>query len=407
MIKTQVRKKDNSIQDWDPSKVLRAINLAARRTTQPLSSDTAEAIITYVAEHIEENPVPVTTVHKLVENALMHFELFDIAREYISYRNTHRPDIFRKRTQYKPFEYPELADFRLAILNNFWLHTHYNYNSDIQDMLVNMPPADALTAKRTILAISQIEVKVKNFWGRIGAYLPKPEIEEVGAVFASNEVVHAMAYSNLLEIMNLNDEFAALLEVPAIRRRVQYLERAIVTPVDNEEYLLNILLFSMFIENVSLFSQFYLLLRYYKNHKWLKGTSNTIRATSTEETIHGKYGFALVNTIKSEHPEWWTPELVSRIYSAADDALQAESEVLSWITEQTPELYDEAYNFILSRMNQSLTEIGLAPTYKVDPAYDFTWFNLMVAANNAVDFFDTKSTAYSKGLQSFSADDLF
>lgn len=280
MIKTQVRKKDNSIQDWDPSKVLRAINLAARRTTQPLSSDTAEAIITYVAEHIEENPVPVTTVHKLVENALMHFELFDIAREYISYRNTHRPDIFRKRTQYKPFEYPELADFRLAILNNFWLHTHYNYNSDIQDMLVNMPSADSLTAKRAILAISQIEVKVKNFWGRIGTYLPKPEIEEVGAVFASNEVVHAMAYSNLLEVMNLNDEFTTLLEVPAIRRRVQYLERAIVTPVDNEEYLLNILLFSMFIENISLFSQFYLLLRYYKENKWLKGTSNSIRATS-------------------------------------------------------------------------------------------------------------------------------
>ena len=127
----------------------------------------------------------------------------------------------------------------------------------------------------------------------------------------------------------------------------------------------------------------------------------------TEENLHAKFGFALVNTIKSEHPEWWTAELTARIHSAADDALQAESEVLSWITEQTPELYDETYNFILSRMNQSLTEIGLAPTYKVDPAYDFTWFNLMVAANNAVDFFDTKSTAYSKGLQSFDADSLF
>ena len=127
----------------------------------------------------------------------------------------------------------------------------------------------------------------------------------------------------------------------------------------------------------------------------------------TEENLHAKFGFALVNTIKSEHPEWWTAELTARIHSAADDALQAESEVLSWITEQTPELYDETYNFILSRMNQSLTEIGLAPTYKVDSAYDFTWFNLMVAANNAVDLFDTKSTAYSKGLQSFDADSLF
>jgi ribonucleoside-diphosphate reductase beta chain len=337
----------------------------------------------------------------------MHFELFDTAREYISYRNSNKLDIFKKRTQYKPFEYPELAEFRLAILNNFWLHTHYNYNPDIQDLLINMPAADATTAKRAILAISQIEVKVKNFWGRIGTYLPKPEIEEVGAVFAANEVIHAMAYSNLLEVMNLNDEFATLLEVPAIKRRVQYLERSIITPVENADYLLNILLFSMFIENVSLFSQFYILLKYYKENKWLKGTSNAIRATSTEETLHGKFGFTLVNTIKAEHPEWWTPNLVSRIYSAAEDALEAESEVLEWIVNGNSSLYSETYNFILSRMNQSLIEIGLEPVYNVDPFYDFSWFNLMVASNNAVDFFDTKSTAYTKGTQSFDADSLF
>lgn len=403
----QVRKKDGSIQDWDSSKILRAVNLSARRTTATLSSDTIESVIDYVAKHTDTNPVSVTTIHKLVENALMHFELYDVAREYISHRQAHKPDIFRKRTQYKPFEYPELADFRLAILNNFWLHTHYNYSPDIQDLLVNMPASEATTAKRAILAISQIEVKVKNFWGRIGTYLPKPEIEEVGAVFAANEVIHAMAYSNLLEVMNLNDDFATLLEVPAIKRRVQYLERSIVTPVDNSDYLLNILLFSMFIENVSLFSQFYILLKYYKENKWLKGTSNSIRSTSTEETLHGKFGFALVNTIKAEHPEWWTPELTARIHEAANDALTAEAEVLGWITELSPDLYDEVHNFILSRMNQSLIEIGLPATYAVNPTYDFSWFNLMVASNNAVDFFDTKSTAYSKGVQAYTAEDLF
>lgn len=127
----------------------------------------------------------------------------------------------------------------------------------------------------------------------------------------------------------------------------------------------------------------------------------------TEETLHGKFGFALVNTIKSEHPEWWTPELTTRIYEAATDALTAEGEVLEWITESTPELYAEVHNFILSRMNQSLTEIGLEPIYTVDTSYDFAWFDLMVASNNAVDFFDSKSTAYSKGLQSYSAEDLF
>lgn len=408
MITTTVTKKDGTTQTWEPSKILTAINKASTNSKESISSTVAEQIIDYVADKLPSSVVSVTDIHKLVENALMHYELFDTAREYISYRQATKPDIFRKRTQYKPFEYPEFAEFRLAILNNFWLHTHYNYNSDIQDLLVNMPPIDAQIAKRAILAISQIEVKVKNFWGRIGTYLPKPEIEEVGAVFAANEVIHAMAYSNLLEIMNLNDEFASLLKVPAIKRRVDFLEKTITTPVDNIEFMQNVVIFSMFIENVSLFSQFYLLLKYHKDHKWLKGTSNAIKATSVEENLHAKFGFLAVNKIRSENPSWWTPELITHTYQTCSNALSVEDEVLSWIMEGAdPSYYAEVRNFINYRMNMSLVSIGLDPIYQVDPMYDYTWFDLLINTNSAVDFFDSKSTAYSKGIQTFTEEDLF
>ena len=42
-----------------------------------------------------------------------------------------------------------------------------------------------------MLAISQIEVAVKSFWGEIFiSKMPKPEIGSVGATFAESEVRH-------------------------------------------------------------------------------------------------------------------------------------------------------------------------------------------------------------------------
>jgi ribonucleoside-diphosphate reductase beta chain len=269
-----------------------------------------------------------------------------------------------------------------------------------------MPPEKAEMARRAILAISQVEVKVKKFWGNIGNYFPKPEIEEVGAIFSANEAIHAMAYSNLLEIMNLNDEFSKLQEVPAIQKRIAYLERSIATPVDNRDVFKNIILFSMFIENVSLFSQFYLLLKMNKDNKWLKGTSNAIFATSTEETLHAKFGFDLVNTIKAEHPEWWNDEVKDQVVELAMEAINAESNIIAWMVGKDVALYDELMCFINDRLAKGLGEIGIAYSLKKHD-YDFTWFDLLVSGTAATDFFASKSTAYSKGLQSFDAGDLF
>ena len=275
-----VVKRNGSVERFSKEKLFSAICRALEKLSVKEATKVASVVENVTKSFVERSePIPTTEVMLLVETELMKAKLYDLAKEFILFREHSKPDIVRKRVTYKPFEYPQLAVYSMAILNNFWLHTHYNYDSDIQDLKVNMPPEKAEMAKRAILAISQIEAKVKRFWGSIGTYFPKPELEEVGAVFASNEVVHARAYSNLLEIMNLNEEFEKLQEVPAIQKRIAYLERSIATPVDNRDVFKNIILFSMFIENVSLFSQFYLLLKMNKENKWLKGTANAIMAT--------------------------------------------------------------------------------------------------------------------------------
>lgn len=405
----QVVKRNGDVVDWQYGKIRSAVDKARSRCDDDysLSSHYIEDLVELHFLRKGDKVTSVDDIHRKVEDVLMQEGLYNVAREYITHRKSHMPDIFRPRTEYRPYEYPKLAEYVQAINHSYWLFTHYNYNPDIQDIKVNMPPQQAETALRCILAISQIEASVKKFWANIGNFFPKPEIEEVAATFADSEVRHAQAYSNLLQVMSLNNRFAELKDVPAIQARIKYLQEANTRPIDKEDFFKNVILFSMFIENVSLFSQFYILLKFYRDDKYLKGTSNAILATSKEEVIHANFGFDLINTIKKERPEWWTTELQQSILEEANKAMSAEFKVIEWICGDNTTLADEVEDFVTRRMKESLDVIGVENSYPSSNTERFEWFYVLTESRAAVDFFDGKDPSYTKGDKPVTADDLF
>ena len=163
-------------------------------------------------------------------------------------------------------------------------------------------------------------------WGDIYHKIPKPEIGSVGATFAESEVRHADAYSHLLEILGLNKEFQSLKKQPAIMKRVKYLEAALINSKsdDKKEYSESVMLFSLFIEHVSLFSQFLIIMAFNKHKNMLKGVSNVVEATSKEEQIHGDFGIDLIKIIKSENPSWFGDDYNSKIQALCMKAFEAE-----------------------------------------------------------------------------------
>ena len=64
-------------------------------------------------------------------------------------------------------------------------------------------------------------------------------------------------------------------------------------------YTKSVLLF-LFIEHVSLFSQFLIMMSFNKEKDVLKGISNVVEATSKEEDIHGNFGAEIINIIKKK-----------------------------------------------------------------------------------------------------------
>lgn len=412
-----VIKRSGAKVEFQTEKIQRAV-LKAMKSIDMVDSEMAEKIARISTKAIFRNNkdhVPhVDEIHDMVENKLMDNNLNEVAKEYILYRAKNRPNIFSKRVNLKPYDYPTLNEYVDAIRHSYWVHTEFNFTSDIQDFKVHLTEREKSAVERAMLAISQIEVAVKTFWGDIYKRMPKPEIGNVGATFAESEVRHADAYSHLIQLLGLNTEFENLMEVPAIRKRIKYLEKSISSSksVENKDYFESIVLFSMFVENVSLFSQFLVIMSFNKHRNLLKGISNAVEATSKEENIHANFGFDLVNLIKRENPEWWTEDLIEDLIDETLEACDAEIEIVNWIFEKGDLDFltkKQTMEFIKHRFNVSLNSIGIDNIFDVNETLLQTteWFDDEILTTKHTDFFNKRSINYSKKSKSITSNDLF
>ena len=322
--------------------------------------------------------------------------------------------LFDKRVNLKPYQYPHLLKFKTAIRQSYWVHDEFNFEGDIQDFRVNCTDVERSVITKTMLAIAQIEVSVKTFWADIYKRLPVPEVGAVGMTFAESEVRHLDAYSHLLELLGLNDAFEQVEEIPALRDRIAYLEDTLqaADSADKRDFALSILLFSIFIEHVSLFSQFLIMLSFDKYEKRFKGVANAVEATSKEEQIHGLFGVELISVMREEYPEWFGTEFEQRVVEACRKAYDAERKVLDWIFAEgeldfLPRPVVDA--FLRDKFNASLDYVDVDPLFEVDDDLlaETRWFYEEILLTKGNDFFSKRGTTYSKMTQSVSGDDLF
>jgi ribonucleoside-diphosphate reductase beta chain len=318
------------------------------------------------------------------------------------------------RVNILPYEYPSLLAYKDAIRHSYWIDTEFNFTTDIDDFKTKISDQEREVIKRSMLAIAQIEVNVKTFWADLYKRMPITEIGDVGMTFAESEVRHKDAYARLIRILGLEEEFIHVVEIPAIKDRIAYLTKYLdgTRSKDNKMYTKSVLLFSLFIEHVSLFSQFLIMMSFNKEKNLFKGISNVVEATSKEEEIHGNFGSELINIIKEENPEWFDEEFEQLIDSACKKAYIAECKILDWIFEQGELSFltkNTIKSFIQNRFNNSLQRIGMKPVFEVDfmEIEKTLWFDIEIKSTKEGDFFYKKSIDYNKKSKSITEDDLF
>ena len=321
--------------------------------------------------------------------------------------------IFDEQISRKPNLYPWTEEFIESMHNGFWTHKEFSFKSDVQQFKVKLTDQEREIIIRTLSAIGQIEVAVKTFWAKLGENLPHPALQDLGYVMANTEVIHNNAYERLLTVLELEDIFEENLKLEWIQGRVKYLKKYTHRYYKDtkKQYLYALILFTLFVENVSLMSQFYIINWFARNKNVLKDTDQQVKYTRNEENIHALVGMKIINTIREEYPELFDEEPEKKVLSEALEAYNSEAKIVDWMVNGIKEDGLSAAHlkeFIKDRINESLKGIGFPPAFKLDEELlkETKWFNEELLGNNMTDFFQKRPVEYSKGT-AITADDLF
>jgi len=313
-------------------------------------------------------------------------------------------DIFKKRVNYKPFEYPEVVNFTDAIDKSFWTVTELNFTADIQDFHSNLSLIEKEAVKRSLLGISQIEVGVKTFWGNLYSILPKPEFNGLGSTFAHNEWIHSQAYAKLNELLGYNDEYEKIIKLKVFQDKLNAIEEN----MSSKDIVSKILFFILIIENCSLFSQFAIILAFTRFKGLMKNVSNVIAWTSVDEELHASAGIYILNKLKEEGHEI----NIEFVYATIKEYLKLEENLLDWIFELGEFEFFSKKNlldFMKGRLDDALVKLNIPKLFNVanEDLYPMKWFNEEIYSNAMDDFFAKRPTDYTKHDKSISPEDLF
>lgn len=311
--------------------------------------------------------------------------------------------LFERQVARLPDHYPWAQDFIEAMQEGFWTAKKFTFDSDKTDFDLNMTEEEREMATRCLAAIAQIEVSVKEFWKNLGNQLPHPSIKDLGITMAYIEVIHNNAYEKQLKKVGLTDVFQKYLTEPAVAGRVGYLNKhAEKTYADNrKQYLYSLILFTMFVENVSLFSQFYIILWMNRFKNVLKDTAQQVKYTRNEEMLHAQAGAKIIATLRREYPELFDEELERKIIHETHVAFGAECELINWMVGDFSEEKLSAEilkGYVAQRFNESLEMLGYKPVFHVEESIkaDTFWMTEGLLAPAKVDFFHSEPTEYAQ-----------
>lgn len=320
--------------------------------------------------------------------------------------------LFEEQIHRQPNFYPWTQTFIDKMWAGFWTPNEFNFKSDYSNFKNDLSEQERRLIVKTLSAIGQVEIAVKKYWAQLGDRFPHPAMSDLGFAMANSEVIHNQAYEKLLSVLALKKAFAENLQEPTLQGRVNYLRKYLskVYDDDKKQQIYALILFTLFVENVSLFSQFYIVLHFNKYKNILKDTAQQVQYTKNEEMLHAQVGIKLINTLREEYPELFDEELNQRIKDEVSAAVEAESAIIDWIVGD----YDhENLNapilkeFVKKRINESLDQINAGFSLPTDPQLiaRTEWFDEILLAPAMTDFFNGKPIEYSKNTKSF--DDLF
>ncbi len=315
--------------------------------------------------------------------------------------------IFKKRTAYKPFDYPWAFTAFKDSEQAHWLVKEVPFNSDVKDWRFKLNSDEKHLLTQIFRFFTQADCDVAT--GYIERYLPvfKPiEIRMMLLSIAAREAVHIQAYSTLIDEVGIPEiEYSTFTQYKEMSDKHSYMfkERTGLDGLAED-----IAVFSAFGEGLQLFSSFVILLNFTRFGK-MKGMGQIVSWSIRDESHHVESMLKLFHTLLDEHPELWTESLKAKLYQTARDMVDLEDCFidLAYRDGGIEGLQaQEVKQYIRWIADKRLTQLGLKPNYNIEKN-PLPWVDVIVNGKEQTNFFENKPTAYTKASATGTWDDAF
>lgn len=296
---------------------------------------------------------------------------------------------------------------------NHWLPTEISMQRDIEQWKApNVLTADERKAFETVLGFftTADSIAANNIVLAVYKHITSPECRMYLLRQGYEEAIHTHAYQYIVESLGMDESkiFNMYREVESIYNKdnmVLSLNEGIFDPnfktgtfENDQKFLENLIVFSLIMEGIFFYSSFAVMFGFQRQNK-LTGSAEQIQYIMRDESQHLNFGINMINAIKEEQPELWTPEFQAHIIDLVKRAVVLE---YTFATEVFPRGIfgmnaDGFKQYIEHIADRRLERIGLAPQYNV--ANPFPWMSEAVDLNKEKNFFETRVTEYKTGGQ--------
>lgn len=294
---------------------------------------------------------------------------------------------------------------------NHWLPTEISMQRDIEQWKSPTAlTADERQAFETVLGFftTADSIAANNVVLALYKHITSPECRMYLLRQGYEEAIHTHAYQYIVESLGMDESriFNMYREVQAIYDKdnmILALNEGIFDPSfktgtfeNDQKFLENLCVFSLIMEGIFFYSSFAVMFGFQRQNK-LTGSAEQIQYIMRDESQHLNFGINMINTIKEEQPELWTPEFQQRIIDLVKRAVALE---YTFATTVFPRGIfgmnaDGFKQYIEHIADRRLERVGLPLQYNVPNP--FPWMSEAVDLNKEKNFFETRVTEYKTG----------
>lgn len=309
--------------------------------------------------------------------------------------------------QLMPLKYKWAWEHYLNGCANHWMPTEVPMTKDIELWKSNNLSADErLVIMRNLGFFATAESLVgNNIVLAIFRHVTNPEARQYLLRQSFEEAIHTHTFLYIVDSLNLNEGevFNMYNEINSIHNKDQFemkltsdiLKKDFTTstPEGAQKFLENLIGYYIIMEGIFFYSGFVMMLSFLRQNKMV-GVGEQFQYILRDETIHLNFGIDLINGIKEENPNLWTPAFQKHVIAIIKEAVELEIQYAQdclprGILGLTAPMFREYVQYIADRR---MERIGLKAHYlSKNP---FPWMSETIDLGKEKNFFETRVNEY-------------